>query len=48
MAKAPLLNYLDGTGTTTSLTVTTNVLGLVLTGVVESNVIDVQIGRAHV
>lgn len=43
MTAPPNLNYFDGSGTTTSLVVTTNLFGLVLTGSVDPNVVDVQI-----
>jgi uncharacterized phage protein gp47/JayE len=43
MPTAPQFNYFDGSGTTTDLTITTNLFGLILTGVVDSNIIDVQI-----
>ncbi len=43
MATAPRIDYPDGSGTTSSLTLTTNTFGLVFTGEVDSNVIDVQI-----
>lgn len=43
MATAPQINFLDGSGTTTRLTLTTNLLGLAFSGVIDSNTIDVQI-----
>jgi len=43
MATAPQINYFDGNGTTTEMSVTTNLYGLVLTGTVDSNTVDVQI-----
>lgn len=43
MATAPRLNLFDGSGTTTSLTITTNATRLVFTGEVDSNTVDVQI-----
>jgi len=43
MTATPQLNYFDGSGTTSSLTITTNLFGLVFTGSVGPNVIDVQI-----
>ena len=43
MATAPRIYYPDGSGTTTSLTMTTNLTGLVLTGEVDSNIIDIQV-----
>lgn len=43
MATAPLINLFDGSGTTTSLNVTTNSRNLSFTGTVDSNVVDVQI-----
>lgn len=43
MAQAPQINYFDGSGTTTELTITTNLSGLVFTGTVDLNTIDVQI-----
>lgn len=43
MASAPKINYFDGSGTTTELTITTNLSGLILTGTIDVNTIDVQI-----
>jgi hypothetical protein len=43
MATAPRINYFDGSGTTTSLTITTNLPGLIFTGEIDSNVVDIQI-----
>lgn len=43
MTQAPQINYFDGSGTTTELTITTNLSGLVFTGTIDSNTIDVQI-----
>jgi hypothetical protein len=43
MATAPRINFFDGSGTTTSLTITTNSTSLVFTGEVDSNTIDIQI-----
>lgn len=43
MATAPRIDLPDGSGTTTSLDLTTNQFGLTITGDVDSNVIDVQI-----
>jgi hypothetical protein len=43
MTAAPQLNLPDGSGTTTSLVITTNSLGLVFTGQVDQNIIDIQI-----
>lgn len=43
MTTAPKINLLDGSGVTTNLVVTTNLLGLMFTGTVDSNVIDVQV-----
>lgn len=43
MATAPRIDYFDGSGTTTSLVITTNLFGLFLTGSVDSNTVDVQI-----
>lgn len=43
MASTPKFNYFDGSGTTTDLTITTNLSGLVFTGVVDANTVDVQV-----
>lgn len=43
MATAPLINFPDGSGTTTALVITTNLLSLIFTGVLDPNTIDVQI-----
>ncbi len=43
MTTAPQINLFDGTGTTTDLIITTNLFGLIFTGVVDPNIIDVQI-----
>jgi hypothetical protein len=43
MATAPRINYFDGSGTTTSLTITTNATRLVFTGEVDDNIVDIQI-----
>lgn len=43
MATAPLINYPDGSGTTASLVLTTNLSNLSFTGTVDSNVVDVQV-----
>lgn len=43
MTTAPRINYPDGSGTTESLVLTSNSFGFVFTGVVDSNVVDVQI-----
>lgn len=43
MATAPKINYPDSSGTTTSLVITTNSFGLIFTGTVDSNIIDIQI-----
>jgi len=43
MAQAPQINYFDGSGTTSALTITTNLSGLVFTGTIDPNTIDVQI-----
>jgi hypothetical protein len=43
MTAAPQFNLPDGSGTTTDLIITTNSLGLVFTGQVDLNVIDIQI-----
>jgi uncharacterized phage protein gp47/JayE len=43
MANAPKLNFPDGSGVTTSLTVSTNQVNLLFTGIVDSNIIDIQI-----
>lgn len=43
MATVPQLNYPDGNGTTSNLTITTNLTGLTFTGSVDSNTVDVQI-----
>jgi len=43
MATAPKINYFDGSGSTSELTVTTNLFSLVFDGTVDQNTIDVQI-----
>lgn len=43
MATTPRLNYPDGSGTTTSLTMTSNVSGLFFTGTIDANTVDIQI-----
>ncbi len=43
MATAPRINLFDGSGTTTSLTITTNATRLVFTGEVDNNTVDIQI-----
>ncbi len=43
MATAPLINFPDGSGTTTNLVITTNLTSLAITGVVDSNTIDIQV-----
>ncbi len=43
MASAPKINFLDGSGVTQSLTITTNLLGLFFSGTVDTNTVDVQI-----
>ncbi len=43
MATAPAINYPDGSGTTISLVITTNLFGLSFSGTVDSSTVDVQI-----
>jgi len=43
MPTAPKINFPDGSGTTNALVLTTNLSGLVLTGGLDSSVIDVQV-----
>lgn len=43
MATVPQLNYFDGTGTTSELTITTNLINLTFTGSVDSSTVDIQI-----
>ncbi len=43
MATAPAINYPDGSGTTISLVITTNLFGLTFSGTVDSSTVDVQI-----
>jgi hypothetical protein len=43
MAQAPRLNFFDGSGSSSELTITTNLTGLVLTGTVDPGTVDVQI-----
>ena len=43
MAIAPRFNYFDNTGTTVNLVVSTNTPAIYLTGVLDSNTVDVQI-----
>lgn len=43
MATTPKLLYPDGSGTTTTLTVTTNVNGLSFAGTIDQNTIDIQV-----
>ncbi len=43
MATTPKLNYPDGSGTTASLSITSNVSGLVFTGTIDTNTVDIQI-----
>ena len=43
MAKTPQINYPDGSGTTVSLTITTNSNGLAFSGVIDNSTVDVQV-----
>ncbi len=43
MALAPKINFFDGSGSTTNLTISSNLQGFVFTGSVDTNTIDVQI-----
>lgn len=43
MATAPKINFLDGSGSTQRLTITTNLLSLFFSGTVDENTVDVQI-----
>ena len=43
MATTPKLNYPDGSGTTTKLTVTSNVSEMSFTGTIDANTVDIQI-----
>lgn len=43
MATAPLIDYLNGSGSTQNLTVTTNLAGLAFTGRLDPNTVDVQV-----
>jgi hypothetical protein len=43
MATIPKLNYPDGSGTTTGLTITTNVSEMSFSGTVDANTVDIQI-----
>lgn len=43
MATTPQLNYPDGSGTTTSLTITTNVIEMLFSGTIDANTVDIQI-----
>lgn len=43
MATAPRINYPDGSGTTSELVLTTNVVSLSFTGLVDLNTVDVQV-----
>lgn len=43
MALAPKINFFDGSGSTTNLTISSNLQGFIFTGSVDTNTIDVQI-----
>jgi hypothetical protein len=43
MATAPRINFFDGSGSTTSFVVTTNLFNVILTGTVDDNTVDIQI-----
>ena len=43
MASAPQINFLDGSGTTQNLVLTTNLASLFFSGTIDSNTIDIQI-----
>lgn len=43
MATTPQLNYPDGSGTASSLTITTNVIEMSFSGIVDANTVDIQV-----
>ena len=43
MTTAPKILYVDGSGSTTNLTITTNIYNMIFRGLVDPNTIDIQI-----